>query len=65
MERPNLAQIPLQQDIYSQIDVTDSTMKIHITGPEEDKFKESITTLLSGQQDLQKQSLDMIRNMTR
>ena len=37
----------------------DSTMKICIKGPEEDQFNDSIITLLSGQQDLQKQSLDM------
>ena len=32
---------------------------------EEDWFNESIITLLSRQQDLQKQSLDMMQNMTR
>ena len=32
MERPNLTQIPLQQDIDRQITDMDNTMKIHITG---------------------------------
>ena len=35
------------------------------TCSEEDQFKESNLTLLSGQQDLQKQSLDIMQNMTR
>ena len=58
MDRPSLIQILLQEDI-------DRTIKILITGPKEDKFNESIITLLSRQQDLQKQSLDMMKNMTR
>ena len=36
MERPNLAQIPLHQDIDRQINVMDSTMKTHITSSRED-----------------------------
>ena len=35
-----------------------------MTCTEEHQFNESIITLLSGQQDLQKQSLDMMQNMT-
>ena len=37
---------------------------MHITAPKEDRFNKSIITLLSGQLDIQKQSLDMMRNMT-
>ena len=43
----------------------DSTMKTQMMCPNEDQFNESIIILLSGQQDLQKQLLDMMKNMTR
>ena len=43
----------------------DSTMKMHITGSKEDLFNKSIIILFSGQQDLQKQSLDMMKNRMR
>ena len=65
LERLNLAQVPLQQDIDRQISDTDSTMEIHITGSKEYKFNEFNITLLIGQQDLQKQSLDIMSNMAR
>ena len=65
MERLNIVQIHLQQDIDRQINGMDRTMKTHITNPDEDYFNESIITLLNGQQDLQKQVLDMMKNMMR
>ena len=43
----------------------DSTLKIQVTSSEEEWCNKSIVTLLSGQQDLKKQLLDMMPNMTR
>ena len=65
MEKTNRTRIPLQHDTPWQISDTDSTMKMHITGPKEDRLNKSIITLLSGQHYLQRQSLDMMGNMTR
>ena len=42
-----------------------STPKIQITSSKEDQLNEYILPLLSGQQDLQKQSLKMMQNITR
>ena len=36
----------------------------NITNPEEDQFNESILTLLNGQQDLQKQSFNVMQDIT-
>ena len=36
----------------------------NLTNPDEDHFNESLLTLLSGKQDLQKQSLNMIQDIT-
>ena len=38
--------------------------KINLTNSEDDRFNESWITLLSGQQDVQKQSLYMMQDMT-
>ena len=38
--------------------------KTNMTNPEEDHFNESLLTLLKGQQDLQKQSFNMMQDMT-
>ena len=46
------------QDLYS-------TPKLETTSSGEDWFNEPIVTLLSGKQELQKQSLEMMQNMTR
>ena len=54
IERPYLNQIPLQQNMDRQIHDMDSTTKTQMTWPKEDRFNESIITLMSGQQDLQK-----------
>ena len=65
IERPLITQTPLQQDVYRQMHDLDSTMKMKMICPKEDQFNGSIIILLSGQEDLQKQSLGMIQNMTR
>ena len=62
IERPLINQSQIQ---YDNRWIWDSTPKIQMTSSEEDWFNESIVTLLSGQQDLQKQSLEMMHNMTR
>ena len=43
----------------------DSTMETQVTYTEEDRFNESIITLLIHQQDLQKQSWGIMKNVTR
>ena len=64
MERPNISQIPLQQDIDRQVNDIDNKTKTNITSLKEDQFSESFITLLNGQQNLQKPLLYMMKNMT-
>ena len=54
----------MQLNIDRQTTNLDSTTKMQMTRPEEDQCNESIIILLSIQHDLQKQSLDMMQNMT-
>ena len=42
---------PLQQNLDRKIHDLDSTVKMQMTCPEEDRFNETIMTLLSEQQD--------------
>ena len=57
-------QTPIQHK-DRQVQDLDSTPKIQMTSSEEDWFNESIIILLSRQQDLQKQLLDMMQIVTR
>ena len=64
IERWLINQSPIQHNDRQTQDF-DSTPKKHMASSEEDWFNESILTLLGGQQDFQKQSLEMMQNMTR
>ena len=73
-ERPNISQslhcnevtpqFPLQKELYRLGDETENVMKTTSANPKEDQFNESLITLLNGQQDKQKQSLNMLQDMT-
>ena len=72
--KPNLSHIPLlthptsqiylQEDPYQLQNENEFMTKTNMTNPEEDHFNESLITLLSDQQDLQKQSLNMMLDIT-
>ena len=55
--------MPLQTDPSRLGHETKILMMTNSTNPEEDQFNESLITLLKGQQDLQKQSLNMMPDM--
>ena len=64
IKRPLKTPTPIQQNVDIKIQDLDSTEKMQMTCPEEDQLNETIITLSSGQQDLQKQSFNMMQNMT-
>ena len=72
--KPNQSHIPLlipptfqihsQEDSYQLQNENEIVTRNNITTPEEDCFNESLLTLLNGQKDLQKQSFNMMQDMT-
>ena len=60
---PPNSQINLQEDPYQLQNKNDIITRTNMTNPD-DHFKESLLTLLNGQQDLQKQSFNLMRDMT-
>ena len=52
VERPNILQIPLQEEPYGLGDETETMTKTYLTNSEEDRFNESLITFLTSQQDL-------------
>ena len=69
--KPNQSQIPLltpqihsQEDSYQLQIETEIMMRNNITNLEEDCLNESLLTLLNCQQDLQKQSFNVMQDMT-
>ena len=54
------SQIPLQEEPYRLGNESENLMKTNSTNPEEDQFNESLITLLNGQCNLQKWTLNMM-----
>ena len=63
VERPNLSQIPLEQETGRSINEVKNMTKTNITNSE-DQFNKSLITLVNSQQGLQKQLLNMMKDMT-
>ena len=65
METPSISQIQPQDGVDRSKDVADIVTGENpmITCSEDDRFIESLLTLLNGQQDLQRQALNMMQNM--
>ena len=72
--KPHISQIPplthpssqiyLQEDPHQLQNENEIMARTSLTIPEEDHFNKSLITLLNGQQDFQKQSLNMMQGIT-